>query len=123
LRWLSRGNQPSSGLAAVVAGNMVAFVAALPLAMPLPAMETRNVEIILYLGIFQIGLSYVLLTRAVRSVTAFEATMILLLEPALNPIWVWMVHGESPGAWPLAGGAVILIATLIHASRLRGAAA
>jgi drug/metabolite transporter (DMT)-like permease len=123
LRWLSRGNHPSSGLAAVVAGNIVAFIAALSMALPLPPLEMRNAAIILYLGVFQIGLSYVLLTRAVRSVTAFEATTILLLEPALNPVWVWMIHGESPGAWPLAGGVVILMATVIHAWRLRNAAA
>jgi hypothetical protein len=28
-----------------------------------------------------------------------------------------MIHGERPGAWPLAGGAVILTATLANAWR------
>jgi drug/metabolite transporter, DME family len=42
---------------------------------------------------------------------------VLLLEPALNPVWTWLVHGEKPGWWPLAGGAVILSATLVNTWR------
>ena len=41
-----------------------------------------------------------------------EASTLLLLEPALNPFWAWLVHGERPGVWALAGGALILGATL-----------
>jgi DME family drug/metabolite transporter len=44
-------------------------------------------------------------------VPAFEASLLLLLEPVLNPIWAWLVHGERPGGWSLLGGAVILAAT------------
>jgi drug/metabolite transporter (DMT)-like permease len=46
-------------------------------------------------------------------VTAFEGALLLLLEPVLNPIWAWLVHGERPGPWSLTGGAVILAATLV----------
>jgi drug/metabolite transporter (DMT)-like permease len=69
---------------------------------------------LLWLGFFQIGLAYVCLTRGIRSVRAFEANTILLLEPALNPIWSWMVHREAPAAQSLAGGAIILGATLAN---------
>ena len=67
---------------------------------------------ILYLGAIQIGLAYVLLTRAIRHVPAVEATTLLVIEPVLNPLWAWLIHGETPGLGPLAGGAVILSATL-----------
>jgi drug/metabolite transporter (DMT)-like permease len=104
-------------MAAVAAGNLLAFAAALPMALPVANAGWSAVPVILYLGVFQIGLAYWCLTRAMRHVTAFEATTVLLLEPALNPVWVWLVHGERPGAWPLAGGAVILSATLANAWR------
>jgi len=54
-------------------------------------------------------------------VPALEASLLLLLEPVLNPIWTWLVHGEEPGIWTLLAGAWILIATLVHttASRTR----
>ncbi|MBZ5584669.1 MAG: DMT family transporter [Acidobacteriia bacterium] len=117
LRWLSRRKSENAGMAAVAAGNVIACLAALPLALPVGAVGGANVAVILYLGIFQIGLAYWCLTGGMRRVTAFEATSVLLLEPALNPVWVWMIHGERPGTWPLAGGAVILSATLVNTWR------
>ena len=66
----------------------------------------------MYLGVFQIGVAYLLLGAGIRHVTALEASVLLLLEPALNPFWAWLVQGERPGAWSLAGGALILGATL-----------
>jgi drug/metabolite transporter (DMT)-like permease len=85
------------------------------MALPVGPKFAASLPLVLYLGVFQIGLAYLLLTRAIRHVTAFEATTILLLEPALNPVWVWLIHGERPGALPLLGGAVILSATLLSA--------
>ena len=123
LRWLSRRKAGSAGMAAVTAGNLMAVLAALPLALPVASARPSGVALILYLGIFQIGLAYWCVTRAVRHVTAFEATTTLLLEPVLTPVWTWLVHGERPGAWPLAGGAVILSATLINAWRQKPARA
>jgi drug/metabolite transporter (DMT)-like permease len=117
LRWLARRQAGEAGMAAVAAGNIAAFLAALPMALPVASASPKSLAVILYLGVFQIGLSYWCLTRAMRRVTAFEATAILLLEPALNPVWVWMIHGERPGGRPIAGGAVILTATLVNTWR------
>jgi len=47
----------------------------------------------------------------VPRVRALEVGLFLLIEPVLNPIWTWLVHGETPGAATLAGGALILGAT------------
>jgi drug/metabolite transporter (DMT)-like permease len=66
---------------------------------------------IAYLGVVQIGVAYLLLTRGFRNVTAFEGSLLILLEPTLSPIWAWFAQGEVPGAWALAGGATILVAT------------
>jgi drug/metabolite transporter (DMT)-like permease len=102
-------------MATVAAGNLMAFLVALPLAVPVTAAAGgANLLVILYLGVVQIGLAYVCVTRAIRHVPAFEATTILLLEPVMNPIWAWLVHGETPGPWALAGGAIILSATLVN---------
>jgi drug/metabolite transporter (DMT)-like permease len=70
--------------------------------------------VVLYLGIFQIGAAYLLLSAGIRHVPALEASVLLLLEPALNPVWSWLVHGETPGAWSIAGGVLILGATLLR---------
>ena len=51
----------------------------------------------LWLGVFQIGLAYAAARSGVRHVTALEASLLLLAEPVLNPVWAWMVQGERPG--------------------------
>ena len=98
----------------MVAGNLIAFLACAPAAFPVSAATgTGDWVAVAYLGVFQIGAAYLLLTAGIRHVPALEASVLLLLEPALNPFWSWIVHGENPGAWALAGGAVILGATLV----------
>lgn len=116
LRWL--GRREGSGNAAtatVVIGNLLACLATLPMALPVTHVGGRNLAVLAYLGVFQIGLAYLLVTRAIRHVPAFEATTVLLLEPALNPVWVWLVQGERPARGSIAGGALILSATLLNA--------
>ena len=115
LRWVSRRQKGNPGIAAVAAGNLTAAVVALPMAIPFAGAHWNAAPAVVYLGVVQIGVAYVFLTRAVRHVPAFEATTVLLLEPALNPVWVWMAYGERPGTWSLAGGGVILSATLVNA--------
>ena len=113
LRWLgSRAGGEGSSLPTVVAGNLIACLACLPFALP-ARVAPLDLAVVGYLGVFQIGAAYVLLTNGLRHVAALEASTLLLLEPALNPFWSWIVHGENPGAWPLAGGALILGATLV----------
>lgn len=115
LRWLESGpDSASRGSAPVAAfaGNLLAVVMCAPWALPLGHVEAKDVLTILYLGIFQIGFAYIFLTRGVRGVGAVEVSLLLLLEPVLNPIWAWLVHREYPGAWAIVGGCIIIAATL-----------
>src|SRR5262249_50644562 len=75
----------------------------------------ESLVLILYLGVFQIGVAYLLVTEGLRRVRALEASMLLLVEPAFNPIWAWLVHDERPGLWALARGLVIVAATTAKA--------
>ncbi len=106
LRYMgTRGGSPAS---AAVIGNIFAFLAAAPAMLPLGRHDAGDWAVILYLGIFQIGLAYSLLTRAIPHVPALETSLLLFLEPALSPLWAWAVHGEYPGPWALLGGALIM---------------
>ena len=68
---------------------------------------------IAYLGIFQIGLSFLLYSIAIKVIPALEATLIGTLEPILNPLWVFMFIGETPGPLALLGGLVVLVGVVI----------
>ena len=113
MRWLGREEAAGRGSAApaVVLGNLIALLISLPFALPVAYARPLDIAIVVGLGTVQIGLAYLFLTQALRTVPAFEAMILLLLEPALNPIWAWLIHGERPGVWPLLGGALILGAT------------
>jgi len=115
LRWMgNRAGGEGSALPTVVAGNIIAFLACAPAAFPVTGAGVDDWMAVAYLGIFQIGAAYLLLTAGIRHVPALEASVLLLLEPALNPVWSWLVHGETPGPWSVAGGALILGATLLR---------
>lgn len=111
LRYIGRDHTRAAGITLVVAGNAFASIGALPVAWPLPAAAGAEWGTLIYLGVFQIGLAYVFLTSAVRQLPALEVSLLLLLEPVLNPVWTWLVRGEDPGMWTIAGGAVIVAAT------------
>ena len=100
-----------SSLGAVAVGNLMAFGAALPMAWPVGVPAAVDWLAVLYLGSIQIGLAYWFLTRGLAQVPAFTASAVLLLEPALNPVWTGLFHGEVPSWYSLAGGAIILLAT------------
>jgi drug/metabolite transporter (DMT)-like permease len=116
LRWLGRhskaGEDPSA--AAVVSGNLLSCAIALPFALPVASSRPTDWLLVAFLGVFQIAVAYVFLTRGVRRVTALEASLLLLLEPVLNPVWALIVHGERPGAWAAVGGAIIVVATAVN---------
>jgi drug/metabolite transporter (DMT)-like permease len=112
LRWAER-SRPGIGLSAVIAGNALACAAGLPFVWPLPAAPASEWAAVVYLGVFQVGAAYICLTRAMAYLSAFEVSLLLLLEPVLNPLWTWLVRGERPGGWVLAGGGIIVAATAL----------
>ena len=112
LRWVERDRANEGfGMSVVVIGNVMASGASLPFGWPLPPAPAAEWATVVYLGIVQIGLAYVCLTKAMRHLPALEASLLLLLEPVLNPLWAWMIRDEYPGTWTLTGGAIIVAAT------------
>lgn len=120
IRWLeNRRHDSASGSSdapvAVVLGNLYVFVGCAPLAFPVGAAEPTDWLWLAFLGIFQVGLAYVLLTTAMGSVPALEASLLLLVEPVFNPLWAFLVHGEQPGPWTSLGGVVLVVGTAAKA--------
>ncbi len=99
------------GPAALVWGNAIAAAATLPLWGRGPTATPVDLGILAYLGVFQLGLAYLCFSRGVTRTPAIEASLLVLIEPVLNPIWTFIVAGERMGPWSIAGGAVVLLAT------------
>jgi drug/metabolite transporter (DMT)-like permease len=102
-----RKQKDGSAIESIVLGNVLAALAGLPFIHgPFP--DARGWGCLALLGVVQLGFSYIAYAAAVRRATAMEAALVPMLEPVLNPIWVLLAMGETPGPWALAGGAVVL---------------
>src|SRR4029077_16143751 len=119
-RWLARRGAVGDhgpGASAAACGNLIVFLVSLPGAWPLAAGRAADWLAVAYLGVFQLGLAYVFLSRAITRVPALEASLFLLVEPVLSPVWAWLAHGETPGPLAAIGGVVILSATALRSGR------
>jgi len=98
-------------------GNILIVLLMLPLILNRPPAQINLNDIlaILFLGIFQIGIAYVLFTNGVAGgVRSLDASIIGFIEPLLNPIWVFLIIGERPSIWAIVGGVIIIAAVVFH---------
>ena len=100
-------------LEAVFLGNVITALAGMPFVFQSLPSGSSWIGLIL-MGVFQIGLSYVIYARIIRYLRAVEAVLIQSLEPILNPIWVCLVVGEIPGPWALVGGAMVFVSVSLR---------
>jgi drug/metabolite transporter (DMT)-like permease len=111
---ITRHRRDVSMAPATCLSQIVVFLAAAPFASPGQA-DSRDLALLVSLGVGQIGLGLVLLTIGARLIPAAEVALITLLEIVLGPLWVWIVLSEQPGAVTLAGGAIVLAAVAFQA--------
>jgi drug/metabolite transporter (DMT)-like permease len=110
-----RKQKDGSPVESIILGNLIAFVIGLPFMIGVPAPSPTGIAAIVALGVVQLGFSYWLYARAIRQVTALEAVIIPVIEPILNPVWVFLASGEQPSRWALLGGAIVLSAVTFRA--------
>jgi len=104
-----RMQKDDSPLESVLLGNLITSIIGLPfLHSSLP--DATGWIFLVILGVVQLGLPYVLYSAAIKKATALEAVLIPVIEPILNPVWVFLILGEVPGIPALIGGAIVLIA-------------
>lgn len=98
---------------AVMLGGALSCLIALPFALPFSS-TPRDVALLAFLGVTQLGLPCMLLVMASRALLAPEIALLGLLEVVLGPLWAWLGAGEVPGSATLAGGAVVLSALILN---------
>jgi hypothetical protein len=116
--WLAlclRKQKDESPLESLILGNILTGIIGLPFIIDSGIPSQQSMIALIVLGAFQLGLPYILYSKAIKHVSALDAVLIPVLEPILNPIWVFLLLGESIGIWPMIGGAIIIIAITIRA--------
>jgi drug/metabolite transporter (DMT)-like permease len=107
-----RKEKAGSPIASIVLGNVIVVMAGAPFIFQAPSLGEDGLWRLVLLGTVQLGLPYVFYATAIKQVSALEATLIPLLEPVLNPLWVMLALGERPGPWAIVGGLLVLSAVL-----------
>ena len=108
LTLLLRKQKDDSPSDSVLLGNILTLIIGLPVIATDLSLELKPVILVLVLGIFQLGIPYILYTTAIKYVTALDAIIFPIIEPILNPILVFFILGETLGSWSIFGGAMVL---------------
>lgn len=108
---LMRGQRAGSPEAVVLVGNVVTFLVALPWMFPILRIEENGPRLLL-LGSVQLTIPYLLYSLAIRHVRALDASIISIIEPILNPVWVMLATSERPAFWSIVGGFIVLATSL-----------
>ena len=94
----------------ILIGQLLTFLIGLPfIIVTKPVFTTTAVLSILTLGIFQLGISYILYVKSTRYCPPLACCLLGALEPLLNPVWVLIFDGERPGVFAMAGGIIVVV--------------
>jgi drug/metabolite transporter (DMT)-like permease len=116
MAWMTlflRKQKDGSPMETILLGNILAAAIGLPFLLT-SSPTSQDVGILFFLGIFQLGIPFILYGYAITRLPALEVVLISTLEPILNPLWVFLINGELPGPMAMVGGAIVLLAALVR---------
>jgi drug/metabolite transporter, DME family len=107
-------NKPEYQLNSIFYGNVIVALFCIPFLFSMDILSFSDLWMVSFLGIFQIGLAYAIFTYGLKRVLAIEASLISLIEPVLNPVWVFLGYGEIPSLSAILGGIIIISAITVR---------
>jgi len=107
-------NKPEYQFSSIFYGNVIVALVCIPFLSGITNVNFSNLWMVAFLGIFQIGIAYIFFSRGLKRVNAIEASLISLIEPVLNPVWVFFGYGEVPSITAIIGGMIIISAISIR---------
>ena len=99
-----------------VLSNTISLLVSLPFFFTDPnrVMNTQNILWVLVLGVFQYGMANLVFSQGIGRTDKIEASLLLMLEPILNPVWVALVNGEMMGPLAIAGSVIVIAAVTFY---------
>ena len=99
---------------AILIGQFFTFFVGLPfIIVTKPEFTVTATLSIIILGVFQLGISYILYVRASRYCPPLACCLLGALEPLLNPVWVFLFDGERPGIFALIGAVIVVVSITV----------
>ena len=109
LKWKRQLHNRDETLVYILVGNFLVCLFCLPLIWNNFSFDLTQGFVLLYMGIFQIGISYIIFNEGVKYISATESMIIAMLEAILSPIWVFIGVGEAPSVYAIIGSVIILL--------------
>lgn len=114
LKWKKQLHRTENTLNNVIVGNVLVALFCIPFVYDKLALTSIEAIILIYMGVIQIGISYIIFNEGIKYVSATESMIIAMLEAIFNPIWVFIGVGEAPSVFAVTGGLIILSAIMFH---------
>lgn len=108
-----RKQKDGNAIEGIFWGNVFTFIISIPFMFG-PKPNAVGWTSLILLGVFQLGISYILYVKAMKHVTAIEGVLIPIIEPILNPFWVFLFLKEQPGKWTIIGGIIVISAVTLR---------
>ncbi|MCW8804023.1 MAG: DMT family transporter [Ignavibacteriaceae bacterium] len=101
-------------------GNILVALICIPFLSSLETISFPDLWMVSFLGVFQIAVAYAFFASGLKRIYAVEASIISMVEPVFNPVWVFLGYGETPSLTAIIGGLIILV-TIVVRSLITGA--
>jgi len=95
-------------------GNIIVAIVCVPFLFSIDVLALSDLWMVSFLGVFQIAFAYAFFASGLKRIFAVEASIISMVEPVLNPVWVLIGYGEVPSATAIIGGLIILSAIIVR---------
>ncbi|MCW9094912.1 MAG: DMT family transporter [Ignavibacteriaceae bacterium] len=107
-------NDPKFQSSSIFYGNILVAIISFPFMFSLETLTTSDLWMVTFLGVFQIAIAYAFFSAGLKRIYAVEASIISMIEPVLNPVWVLIGYGEMPTLFAAIGGGIIIVAISVR---------
>jgi len=106
--------EPQYQQSSIFWGNIIVAIVCIPFLASLEVIYFSDIWMVTFLGVFQIAFAYAFFASGLKRVIAVEASIISMVEPVFNPVWVFLGYGETPTIYSIIGGLIILGAIVVR---------
>ena len=96
----------------VLLGNLITFLLCSPFYSQGITFELEPWAMIIFLGVIQLGLAYILYSTAIKYVSALDAIIYPVIEPIFNPMLAFLFLGETMSEIAQLGGVLVLLGVI-----------
>ena len=107
-------NDPKFQNSSIFYGNVLVAIISIPFLFSLETLKTDDFLMVTFLGVFQIAFAYAFFSAGLKRIFAVEASIISMIEPVLNPVWVFIGYDEIPSVTGIIGGIIILTSITVR---------